>query len=107
MKYLFVGGAMNGNRIEVHGEQFRVVIAEADFPPLSGIEPPKEDELVPVEYHEYRAFPIRVDDTDFIIYAVDRMRPTQVIQALIDNYNPQGKPHDPENRRHRMLHPPR
>ena len=78
--YLFIGGSRDGQRLATKSDRVQVAVL-ADRPIW-------DTNNACFEYEYYKQFRIQADKTAFLVYALDSMKPDEIVARLIAQYAP-------------------
>ena len=85
MKFLFIGGSHDGERINVEDSARHIRVFEKHHTP----EDVKYSDHYPVlKVEHYRQFDLQVNNIIFKVYAFDSLLDEHVVDMLLDNYSP-------------------
>ena len=75
--YLFIGGSLDGQRIATRDEHVIVALPAVGW-----------DTDSKLNYEHYKVFHFQADRTVFTVYALDSMKPDEIVARLIAQYAP-------------------
>lgn len=78
--YLFIGGSLDGQRRAVQENLVRVLVLVS--------RPVWIADSAKVDYEHYKVFHFQADRTVFTVYALDGMKPDEIVARLIAQYAP-------------------